>query len=692
MMRKSGAWLGVGVVLVWACAACDDGGSGTTASNGGALADAGGGQGGAPAGGALVPDLGGTAGAVPDAAPPAPDAAVDPVPEGCNPVGGEWDCLMPFPSDVYRVADPGLPSGFRVEIPEVAQPRNYDGEHLNMLALHPADGFSPASQIMALVPHDLAPGQLVTLDGDYTVSLRPESRTVLIDATTGERVLHIADVDLRAPDAARRALILRPQVRLKDSTRYIVGIRRLNDAAGAAIASPESFEALRAGAAPADLQARYDAEIFPALADAGAPKDDLLLAWDFTTRSEDQVTSDMLSVRAQTIDALRDHPPVLKGAQVTEPADGPIFRRLDGVMEVPLFMETPNVGAHLHRGPDGRPALNGTADVPFLAIIPRSIGENPAEPGRFLQFGHGFFGQRIEIADNFVYEFAQDHRMVVAGVDWWGMSTADSPDVIAQIINNPAESLRFVERVHQGMANFIALSYAAKTSLHDLAEMQVDAAPTYTADEVYFYGISQGGILGGTYMALAPNVSRGVLSVGGAGFAMLMQRARPFIPFINVIAAQYADPLDQQKFQTLSQLTLDRIDPMTYAPHLIVNPYPDSPPARRVLMQLGVGDSQVPNLGHHTMARSLDIPLLTPANRAIPGIREDAGPIAGSALVEFSFGIPEPLPGTFSDFPAEGNGAHEGVRRSRAGQAQIDGFFRPDGVIAHTCDGPCDPE
>jgi hypothetical protein len=92
------------------------------------------------------------------------------------------------------------------------------------------------------------------------------------------------------------------------------------------------------------------------------------------------------------------------------------------------------------------------------------------------------------------------------------------------------------------------------------------------------------------------------------------------------------------------------------------------------------------------MARTLDLPLLTPANRSIPGSREEAGPIDGSALVEFGFGLAEPLPGTFSEFPAEVNGAHEGVRRSRAGQAQIDGFLRPDGVIAHTCDGPCDPE
>ena len=682
-------------LLLGACGGGDTGAEGAGGALGPGLDAALGGHGGHGASGGASAgsggdggSAGGAAGHVPDAA--APDASLPPA--ACNPVGGEWDCLFPFPSDFFRVPDAEMPSGFRIVIPPEAQPVNFDGQHLDLLGLHPADGFSPISQIMARIPYDLAPGQLVTLDGDYTISLRPESRTMLLEAATGAPVLHISEVDLRAPEADRRAVILRPQIRLKDATRYLVALRRLNAADGLPVPVPRSFAALVAGAGPAALQMHFDAEIFPKLAAAGVPRDDLLLAWDFTTRSETQATADMQSVRTQAMAAFAARPPVLKGLRVTENASGPIFRRVDGVMEVPLYMEAPTVGANLHRGSDGLPAANGTADVPFLAIIPRSVAEHPEVPGRFLQFGHGFFGLRTEITDNFVYEFAEQTRMVVAGVDWWGMSGPDSPDVIGRIINEPTESLRFVDRVHQGMANFMALAAASKTTLLDLPEMQIGGQRTYDPAEVYFYGISQGGILGGTYLALSPDVSRGVLSVGGAGFAMLMQRARPFIPFLNVIAAQYTDPLDQAKFQALSQLSLDRIDPMTYAPHLITDLYPGSPPERRVLVQLGVGDAQVPNLGHHTMARSIGLPLLLPTPRQIPGLRTVEAPTSGSALVELAFGYPEPVPGTLPIFPAEGNGAHEGVRRSASGIRQIDAFFHPNGQILHTCDGVCDPE
>ena len=669
-------------VAVCGCGSSGGGKAGTDAAAGGTIPDA--------AGGGMADAAGGT---IPDAGPDARPDAGPTIPAGCNPVGGEWDCLFPFPSDVYLVDDATQPTGRRLEIPPEAQIADADGAKLDMLALHPADGFSTISQIMALVPADIAPGQLVTLDGDYTVSLRPESRTVLIEADTGARVLHIAEADPRALDPARRAVMIRPQVRLKEHTRYIVGIRRLNDVAGADIAPPPSFVALRAGAgAPAALQARYDADIFPALATAGAPREGLLLAWDFTTRSDEQTTRDMLDVRRMTMEALSATPPVVKDVVVQNDVSDKIATRLDGTIQVPLFMETPNAGALLHRGPDGRVAQNGTANVPFLLLIPRSVAAHPEQAHRFLQFGHGFFGLRQEIADNFVFEFADRAQMVVAAVDWWGMSAPDSADVIGEIINDPPQSLRFVDRLPQGMANFIALSYAAKTSLHDAPETQIGGQATWDPAELYFYGISQGGILGGTYLALAPNISRGVLSVGGGGFAMLMDRSRPFVPFLNVIAVRYPDALDQQKFVALSQLTLDRIDPMQYAPHLITDLYPGSPPSRRVLMQIGVGDAQVPNLGEHTLVRSIGIPLLQPSVRQIPGVETVDGPTDGSALEEFSFGIAEPLPGTYAT-PAEvGNGAHEGVRRSDAGQRQIDTFFHPDGRIEHTCDGVCDPE
>ena len=62
--------------------------------------------------------------------------------EGCNPLASGWDCLLPFPSDVFMAQDPGMPSGRRVAIPEVALPKDSRGDSVDFNRFHPSDGFS----------------------------------------------------------------------------------------------------------------------------------------------------------------------------------------------------------------------------------------------------------------------------------------------------------------------------------------------------------------------------------------------------------------------------------------------------------------------------------------------------------------------------------------------------------------------
>ena len=108
------------------------------------------------------------------------------------------------------------------------------------------------------------------------------------------------------------------------------------------------------------------------------------------------------------------------------------------------------------------------------------------------------------------------------------------------------------------------------------------------------------------------------------------------------------------------------------------------------LLQIGIGDAQVPPLAAHVHARALGARHLQPAPRPIAGLAEVTGPHAGSALVEFDFGI-SPLPAERNIVLADDNEAHEGVRKLDAAQEQIDRFLR-NGVIESFCEGPCDPE
>ena len=169
-----------------------------------------------------------------------------------------------------------------------------------------------------------------------------------------------------------------------------------------------------------------------------------------------------------------------------------------------------------------------------------------------------------------------------------------------------------------------------------------------------------------------------------------MFRSGSCIELIGLIQTYIPDPLDTQKYSALLQTTFDRMDPITYAPNVLSDPLPGSPADRQVLMHMGIGDTQVPNLSTHLHARAMGVGHLQPAPREIPGLLEVSAP-ADSALVEFDFGI-DPLPDIQAIPPPESNEVHDGVRDLDVVNQQIHLFFQPDGRIEHTCDGVCDPE
>lgn len=618
----------------------------------------------------------------------------------CNPLASEWDCMLPYPSDHYLVPDERFASGSRVVIPDTVVPINHNDIPTNPLAVHPPDGFSRLPVILAVFPFDVDDSNLVFHTDDVFESTGPDSPTVLMEADTGLRVLHFAELDLRATREERRALIIRPLVRLEEQTRYIVAVRRLVTEAGEPVDAAPGFLRLRDGTAASHtvlsgLEEHYELNIFAPLAEAGVDQAELQLAWDFTTGSVEHTQKALLQMRDLAMADMEATPPVVTVADAIGPdvyEDGTIFRRVRGTIQVPRFVDNDYPGAMITRDAGGDVVQNGYAEVEFVVLIPTSVAEaTPIEPARVVQYGHGFFGGTSETEGGFIRRLANDHGYVIIGINWWGQETADIPNVISGILDDTSNAGDFTDRVHQGLINQIGVTYALKGALMDVPEMQVDGTRIYDPDQIYYYGISQGSILGKTYVALSPHIDKAAFGVGGCSLPFMMFRSLNFTQFLVVIEMAVEDVLDQQKTVAMLHTIFDRKDPVTYVDHIIDNIFPGGPASRQMLEQIGIGDAQVPNLASHLCARIADLPLLSPAPRAIVGVTEAPGPLS-SAMVEFDFHIPEPHPGVYAMPPSEGNEVHEGVRRTAAGQAQIDALFRPDGMVESFCDGPCDPE
>ena len=155
-----------------------------------------------------------------------PDVAGD-IPARCNPLGG-IACLMPWPSAVYLTPD-DTATGVRVNLPVEAMPRNTLGVVVDPSPFNRFDGFSPSGAMLAVFPGGVSAGSLPPHQ-DPARSLPDETpggtepATVILDMSTGKRVLHFAEVDRNAVLPEERALIIRPLERLAPATRYAVAI------------------------------------------------------------------------------------------------------------------------------------------------------------------------------------------------------------------------------------------------------------------------------------------------------------------------------------------------------------------------------------------------------------------------------------------------------------------------------------
>lgn len=624
--------------------------------------------------------------------------------ENINPM----HCLLPWPSDFYLEEDSTTATGRRLALPAGAMPRNQRNRAVDPAQFARFDGFSPMPTIMTSYPGRV---DTDTLNGenDIAATLEPSSTTLLLDAETGALVPHFAELDeWEQTDPERAPLYLRPAVRLREGHRYVVAIRGLRFVGGAPIGASPYFQALRDGTPleGSDVEARrshFD-EVFAFLESQGVARSELIEAWDFTTATGETIWGDLVAMRDDAVGRSVEGDLGRVGAggvtctvvEVREGADaaGDLYRRIEGTMSVPLYLNGADPSSpqesRLRRGPDGRPLAMGTVEVPFLAQIPRSVVSEG--PGRLEIYGHGLFGGRSEIEAGWHRTHQNELNVVSVAVDWWGMSFDD----LARITLSLQEFGSFVatpERLHQAVINFLVAARSFRGGCAELDELQVafddgTRGSAIDTSAAYYYGNSQGGIMGGVVAGVAVDIERFVLGVGGMSYPLMIKRSTNWRTYDAIMSNGYPDPLVRNLLLAMSASLWDIAEPSGYSSHLVRDPLPGTPP-KRILMQIGVADAQVPNLSADLQARTIGIPYLRPAPYTPFGLDGAEAPLDSALVIYRIPGAEPPLPGTRS--PTGDNPAHEGVRRASAALRQIDAFWRPEGRIEQFCDGVCDP-
>ncbi len=652
-------------------------------------------------------------------------------PLGCDPLTPTY-CGFPYPNDYWTVADSTTVTGLRLALPEEIMPQNEFGVRSDPGPFNEMDGFSAGIAAMTHFPGATVEG-LPTPD-TIADSLLDDCPTVILNAETRERLAHWVDLDeyvveakLRVDDPTKdkpdfnidrpleelrqeQALMLRPAIRPEDATRYIVAIRNVRDSEGALVEPSPGFAALRDGTPSGDdvIESRraHFEEIFATLENAGISRDDLQIAWDFTTASRENNTRAMVHIRD---DALAKYPNgVSYGIKLkNDGIDAGIACGLEITFDMPLYMTQREPGGLLNLGTDGLPEQNGTFPTfqyTATMIVPDS--SSPETPSPLVEFGHGQLGTQAQVLGHDFQQLVATENLAAFALDWKGFASDDVPIIFAAISGGDLSDFRAIpERMHQGFLNFLMAMRTLwreadggpSTPLNQFLTDNCGGAKL-DGSKRYYFGGSQGGILGASIMALTQDIERGLLAVPGQSYNLLLNRSVNFDEFAPLFYAHYNwNALDSQMNLALIQGLWDRAEPTGYSKYIRTNRLPDTP-AHEVLIQVSKGDHQVTNLGAHIMARTIGgvVNLASDGDvsnviRPVWGIDVVAGPHEGSSMIEVDFGNPEAPLINIPQWDDTLPDPHGRATELRGIGSTLLGFYET-GIAENPCMGPCDED
>jgi hypothetical protein len=631
--------------------------------------------------------------------------------KGCDPLG-TVACLLPFPDDYYTVRDHTTATGRRVALTPEMMPTNTQGVPVNPAELDRNDGFSPGTPVLAVVPGiDLAKTGAAPIT-NIGASLRRHAPIVIIDTRTGRRWPYWAELDSKATDPARQALIVRPAVRLAEGTHYVVALRNLRDSSGQLIPPSPAFSAMLAPRPPAGdpvLRHRWFTmrRTLATLRLHGVGTRGLYLAWDFTTSSTRSLTKRVLHMRDEAFAALGNHAPGTVITSVTDytPAQNPLTaRKVDGYIEVPSYLNQPGgpPGSRLNYtspdpGPDALPEQipGNIQQAKFECVIPRSALDKPAN---LALFGHGLFGDQTSVSAANVEQAAQEADTIFCGAAWIGMSNGDLLFLLS-LTKDLSGFPAVPDRMQQAYLDFLFLGreMIRPDGLRALPPFQVAGGGPLIADRPHFgyVGYSLGGIQGTALAALAQDYRRAVLGVPAVDFSTLLNRSADFVPFGQFLVGSYPDKLEQQIGFALMQMLWDRGEGDGYVGHITARPL-ERTPVKRVLLHMAFGDHQVPNVATEVEARDLGLRIYQPA--LAPGRSPDVVPFwgipavpgfpyHGSALIMWDSGSPPPPLGNVP--PSAGHDPHGDTGNTPEARQQAAEFLF-SGQVVDVCGGkPC---
>ncbi len=634
-----------------------------------------------------------------------PSAQEAPLP--CEAVGGsaglvDGTLVNPFPSfHVTRTT----PEGCRVFIPPGALPVGPDSDPMPVGRFDVRDGFS-AGQTSYWRPGVAVDASSLPSWSDSDLGLGVDASVQIWDLDAGVQLPAFAEVDAFLDQAnEQRAVLIRPLAPLPFGTRVAVVVTdRVTMIGGGSVPASSTLLSLRdpGPTSPDDARAQHYQDLFDRLQSLGVERDSVVMTWDFPVASRDSLVAPLdtlLDGMRQELPAEPDFEPVVSiDALLDRDLDAPLvsglWRELRGSARLThyLWAEVDDAtevehDAGMFRLDDvGNPIPRAVDDAFFIAVVPESV--RGAAPGSVpvVVFGHGIFSAPRSYLTapgdpNGTIELLNRLGAVGIGGEWRGLTERDRPDAI-RVAANLGRFPLITDKMVQGVSNQVALPRLMKTQFRNHeAFVTQDGESMIDVERIYYFGISLGGIEGLTLMANSQHVSHGVLHVPGSTWSTMLERSTNWNAFEPFVIESVTAPWDRQLLYTVSQLLWDPVDPVSHYRELN---------DASLLMQVSVGDEQVPNFTAELLARGAGIPLVTPAVNNVPGLDAREAPFGPDARGYMQFDPQMGAPPEVNRPQAVASGAHGAIRGANEVMSQIESFFASGS--AGTIVNPCGPE
>ncbi len=529
-------------------------------------------------------------------------------------------CLLPWPSSAFTITDAASPTGVRLAL----DPTSLPGDDVSFA--NQADGFSRLTPVAAgfrerldtsfldgaQAGRELADAPLRLLDVSGTA---PVEVPLWMEVVSGGSSIDPVDLILAYPlaplaEGAEHLIVITDELRtaegatpdINTATRVALGLQTPASSADEALAAYHAANVERLGA-------------------AGFAPEQVVRMWDFTTRTQADVTG-RLSAMLAAVD------PAELGVEIdsmsfnsTEEIAGIVRGRVTGV---PGFVSKDRT---LVLDADGTPLVQGADAAEFRVTLPSSA----VDTYRVVLYGHGTGGS---VADSEFDAGLAGIGAAKVGVEfrgWRGEDLAYTVQDFAQLLlgshRSTAQLLQSIVcayAVLHALDGVLAETLAAETiagEVNPVAGARPEGAPMWM-------GGSLGGSMGAVISAAWPEINAAVLNVPSGAWTHIFPHALFYTAALEpLLLAWYDDDvIDLRLAVAMAQGSWDDVDGAIWALEAAGGTF---------LLQESMDDPISPNPGTDVLARALEAQMVGPQLSELPDLEAVDSAVGRSGMTQY---------------------------------------------------------